>query len=82
MRSKLRRANEMTAGECMNEMLLWLFVINLGIAYFIPAMIRLTDAADSPESVAAATRWWTLNYLRHATVLAAWLASLRALELV
>jgi hypothetical protein len=54
----------------------------LTFVYFIPAMIRLMKAADSPESVAAATRWWRLNYLRHAIVLAAWLASLRALERV
>ena len=54
----------------------------LTFVYFIPAMIRLMKATDSPESVAAATRWWRLNYLRHAIVLAAWLASLRALERV
>lgn len=50
-------------------------------SYFIPAMVGLMRAADSPESVAAATRWWTLNYLRHAIVLAAWLASLKAFAL-
>jgi hypothetical protein len=52
----------------------------LTFVYFIPAMIRLMKAADSPGSVAAAMRWWRLNYLRHAIVLTAWLASLRALE--
>ena len=51
----------------------------LTFVYFIPTMIRLLKATDSSESVAAATRWWRLNYLRHAIVLAAWLASLRAL---
>ncbi|MGE4053417.1 MAG: DUF1772 domain-containing protein [Vicinamibacterales bacterium] len=50
-------------------------------AYFIPAMVWLMAAPESPESIAAATRWWTLNYLRHAIVLAAWLASLKAFAL-
>ncbi len=47
-------------------------------AYFIPTMVRLMRAPDSPESVAVAMRWRNLNYLRHAIVLAAWLMSLRA----
>lgn len=46
-------------------------------SYFIPTMVGLMRAPDSLESVAAATRWETLNYLRHAIVLAAWLASLK-----
>jgi hypothetical protein len=46
-------------------------------AYFIPTMIGLMDATDSPESVAIAIRWWNLNYLRHAIVLAAWMSSLK-----
>jgi hypothetical protein len=50
--------------------------------YFIPTMVGLMGAADSPESVAVATRWSTLNYLRHAFVLAAWLASLKAFGLL
>ena len=50
-------------------------------AYFIPTMIGLLAAADSPESVARAVRWRSLNYLRHAFVLAAWLASLAAFSL-
>jgi hypothetical protein len=51
-------------------------------SYFIPTMIGLMNVADSPESVAVATRWWNLNYLRHAIVLAAWLASLTTFALV
>ena len=47
-------------------------------SYFIPTMVRLMRAPDSPESVAVAMRWRNLNYLRHAIVLAAWLMSLRA----
>ena len=50
--------------------------------YFIPTMVGLTNAADSPESVAAAIRWSRLNYLRHAIVLVAWLAALRAFGLL
>jgi hypothetical protein len=46
-------------------------------AYFIPAMIGLMNTADSPQAVAAAVRWSTLNYLRHAITLAAWLAALK-----
>lgn len=47
-------------------------------SYFIPTMVRLMRAVDSPEAVAVATRWWNLNYLRHALVLAAWLMALEA----
>lgn len=47
-------------------------------AYFIPTMVGLMGAPDSPESVAIATRWSNLNYLRHAIVLAAWLLALEA----
>jgi hypothetical protein len=50
-------------------------------SYFIPTMVGLMRAVDSPGSVAVATRWWKLNYLRHAIVLMAWLASLRAFSL-
>jgi len=47
-------------------------------SYFIPTMVRLMRAPDSPEAVAVAMRWRNLNYLRHAIVLAAWLMSLQA----
>jgi hypothetical protein len=49
----------------------------LTFSYFIPTMIGLMNAADSSPSVAIATRWTHLNYLRHALVLAAWLAALK-----
>ena len=51
-------------------------------AYFIPTMIGLMDAPDSPAAVALATRWSNLNYLRHALGLAAWLIALRTLEVL
>jgi hypothetical protein len=50
-------------------------------SYFIPTMVSLMRAADSSESVASATMWANLNYLRHAMLLAAWLAALRAFAL-
>jgi hypothetical protein len=50
--------------------------------YFIPAMVGLMKASDSSTSAAAATRWSRLNYVRHAVVLAAWLASLQAFRLL
>ena len=50
-------------------------------AYFIPTMVGLMGAPDSPEAVAAATRWGQLNHLRHAIVLTAWLSSLKAFAL-
>jgi hypothetical protein len=49
--------------------------------YFIPTMIGLMNAPDSPQAVATAMRWSNFNYLRHAFVLAAWLASLKAFAL-
>jgi len=54
----------------------------LTFAYFIPTMVGLMRAPDSPAAASAATRWRHLNYLRHALVLAAWLAALRALTLL
>jgi hypothetical protein len=50
-------------------------------AYFIPTMIGLMAAADSPESVASATRWANLNHVRHAILLTAWLAALKTFAL-
>ena len=46
-------------------------------SYFIPTMVGLMGAPDASESVAIANRWWNFNYLRHAIVLAAWLAALK-----
>ena len=53
----------------------------LTFSYFIPTMVGLMGAPDSSESVAIAARWRNLNLLRHAMVLAAWLAALRAFSL-
>ena len=53
----------------------------LTFSYFSPTMVRLMRAADSLESVARAQRWRHLNYVRHALLLGAWLASLRAFAL-
>lgn len=53
----------------------------LTFSYFIPTLVGLMRAADSPGSVAVATRWSTLNYVRHAMVLVAWLTALKAFAL-
>jgi len=67
----------------------WLAAALLGVAdrvftfsYFIPTMIVLmrTEAAAAPETVAKALQWTQLNHLRHAILLAAWLAALKALS--
>ena len=49
--------------------------------YFIPVMVRLMRAPDTPDVVRMAIRWSRLNLVRHGLVLAAWIAALRALEL-
>jgi hypothetical protein len=51
-------------------------------SYFIPSMIRLMNAPDEPASAARALRWSTVNYVRHALVLTAWLAALNAFALL
>ena len=51
-------------------------------SYFIPTMVGLMSAPDSPVTAATALRWSTLNYLRHVIVFAAWLASLKAFAIL
>ena len=51
-------------------------------AYFIPTMVGLMGRTDSPEAAAVATTWANLNYVRHAIVLAAWLAALKAFSVL
>ena len=53
----------------------------LTFSYFIPTMVGLLNAPDSPAAVAAATRWMNLNYLRHVLLFAGWLAALKAFSL-
>ena len=50
-------------------------------AYFIPTMIRLMRAPDSPASVAMAIQWARLNYVRLAMLVVALLTALRAFSL-
>jgi hypothetical protein len=52
------------------------------LSYFIPTMISLMQAVDSPAAASAASWWSTLNYIRHALLLAAWLAALKAFALL
>jgi hypothetical protein len=49
----------------------------LTFSYFIPTMVGLMNAADSPAVVASARRWASLNYLRHGLMFAGWLAALK-----
>jgi hypothetical protein len=50
--------------------------------YFIPSMLRLLEAADTPEARAAAAQWASLDYLRHGLVLVAWLLALKAFSVL
>ncbi|NTX17057.1 DUF1772 domain-containing protein [Myxococcus sp. CA056] len=52
----------------------------LTFSYFIPTMMRLMQASDTPASVESAMLWARLNHLRHLLVAGAWLASLQALS--
>lgn len=53
----------------------------LTFLYFIPAMVALMKATDSPESVLVATQWTRLNYVRHALLFVGWMAALKAFSL-
>ena len=52
-------------------------------SYFIPTMLKLMGEKNLPdaEAVALAMQWENLNYLRHAILLVAWLAALKAFSL-
>lgn len=50
--------------------------------YFIPTMVALLDAPDSPAAAASAALWANLNYVRHALVAAALLAAMKAFAVV
>jgi hypothetical protein len=50
-------------------------------AYFIPTMVGLMGSPDSPASIATATAWSNLNYLRHLIVFAAYLLALKTFAL-
>jgi hypothetical protein len=45
-------------------------------------MVKLMRAPDSPASMAVATQWTRLNYVRHAMLLVALLTALRAFALM
>ncbi len=48
--------------------------------FFIPTMIALMAAESSPEVVAKATLWSSLNYLRCFLSFVAWISALKALS--
>jgi hypothetical protein len=54
----------------------------LTLGYFVPTMVRLIQADNSPDAVSSAIRWAQLNNLRHLLVLAAWLAALKTFSLL
>jgi hypothetical protein len=54
----------------------------LTLGYFVPTMVRLMQAANSPEAASMAVRWATLNGLRHFMVVAALLAGLKTFSLL
>jgi hypothetical protein len=52
-------------------------------AYFIPTMLKLMrENLPESEAVSTALQWANLNHVRHAIVLAAWLAALKAFSLL
>ena len=66
----------------------WLAAASLVVAeraftfsYFIPTMVGLMHAADSPAAVATALRWARFNSIRHLLVLGGWLAALKTLTI-
>jgi hypothetical protein len=50
-------------------------------SYFIPTIVGLMNAPDSPAAGATARRWMRLNYVRHLLVFSGWLAALETLTL-
>lgn len=68
-------------------LLLWLLVINLGVAFgaslyesFIPTMVGLMDRAElDPPVLATLTQWMLFNAGRHVLTFVAWMFALLAL---
>jgi hypothetical protein len=54
----------------------------LTLGYFVPTMVRLMQAENSPDAASSAIQWAQLNNLRHLLVLAAWLAALKTFSLL
>jgi hypothetical protein len=86
----LTLANLIAAWRAVGPVRGWWLVAGMAVladriitfSYFIPTMVRLLQAPDSSESVGSAVRWANLNYVRHAIVLTAWLAALKAFSLL
>jgi hypothetical protein len=51
------------------------------LGYFVPTMVRLMKAENSPDAAASAMQWAQLNTFRHFLVLAAFLGALKAFSL-
>jgi hypothetical protein len=54
----------------------------LTLGYFVPKMVSLMQAENSPVAASSAIQWAQLNNLRHLLVLAAWLAALKTFSLL
>jgi hypothetical protein len=54
----------------------------LTLGYFVPTMVGLMQAENSPDAASSAIQWAQLNNLRHFLVLAACLAALKTFSLV
>ena len=54
----------------------------LTLGYFVPTMIGLIHAENSPDVASSAIQWAQLNNLRHLLVLAAWLGALKTFSLL
>ncbi len=82
-------ANLITAARAASPLRGWWLAAGLAAAadraftfgYFIPTMIGLMRAGDSPQAVTTAVRWSSLNHVRLAIGAVAFLASLRAFAL-
>jgi hypothetical protein len=64
-----------------SEITLWLFVINLGVAFGAGLYEPELSYRGGSLRRRPAAGMWNLNYLRHLIVLTAWLASLKAFAL-
>lgn len=54
----------------------------LTLGYFVPTMVGLIQAGNSPDAAATAIQWAQLNHVRHLLVLAALLGALKTFSLV
>jgi hypothetical protein len=76
------RADPAVRGWWLGAALAALADRGLTFGYFIPTMIGLMKAADSPAIAATAARWRRINYVRLVLLLGAWIAAMQALTVL